>query len=147
MLVSIVWLAPAALAMLDRLAQARLSGDRPPATFDLLWAGGDWFVYAFLTPPIFAASRRWPIERPRVLGRTLLHLVFALTFCAAWATCGKLLQALLGLIFRHREFVAMVAGDRFWTKAGMDLLSWIFTTLPFGVVVYFCIAGIAHAIR
>ena len=39
------------------------------------------------------------------------------------------------------------AGDRFWPTVGMDVLSWIFMTLPFGVVVYLSIVGIAHAIR
>jgi LytS/YehU family sensor histidine kinase len=84
-----------------------------------------------------------------VARRALLHFFFALMFCAGWATLGKLLQAGLGLLFRRRQFLAMVnaAGDPFWQKAMRDLLSWIFTTLPFGVVVYFCIAGIAHAIR
>jgi LytS/YehU family sensor histidine kinase len=79
----------------------------------------------------------------------MLHFGFALIFCAAWATGGKLLQAALGLLFRPQDVQALVkaAGDQFWHKLGLDLLSWIFTTLPFGVVVYLCIAGIAHAIR
>jgi sensor histidine kinase YesM len=149
MLVSVVWLAPAALATIDQIAQRRLAGEPPAGPGELLWAGGDWLVYAFLTPPIFAASRRWPIARPHVTRRALLHFLFALLFCAAWATGGKLLQAVLGLLFRPQQVRAMVkaAGDQFWQKAWWDLLSWIFTTLPFGVVVYLCIAGIAHAIR
>ena len=79
----------------------------------------------------------------------MLHFTFALIFCVAWATAGKVLQAVLGLLFRPQRFqeMARAAGDHFWRTAGMDLLSWIFTTLPFGVVVYFCIAGVAHAIR
>ena len=32
------------------------------------------------------------------------------------------------------------AGGHFWQRAARDLLSWIFTTLPFGVVVYFCLS-------
>ncbi len=149
MLVSVVWLAPAALATIDRIAQQRLAGEPPAGPGDLLWAGGDWLVYAFLTPPIFAASRRWPIARPHVERRAMLHFTFALIFCVAWATAGKVLQAVLGLLFRPQRFqeMARAAGDHFWRTAGMDLLSWIFTTLPFGVVVYFCIAGVAHAIR
>ena len=149
MVVSVVWLAPAILATIDHVAQQRLSGEPPAGPVELLFAGGDWLVYAVLTPPIFAVSRRWPIERPHVARRFTLHLVFALIFCAAWATSGKLLQFGLRLLFRPNQMhAAMNAADgRFWHNAGVDLLSWIFTTLPFGVVVYFCIAGIAHAIR
>src|SRR6185436_14264037 len=98
------------------------------------------------TPPIFAAARRWPIARPHVPSRAALHLVFALLFCVAWATSGKILQLVLGLTFNAEETQAMVqaAGDHVWRKLGLDLLGWIFTTLPFGVVVYLSITGIAH---
>jgi two-component system LytT family sensor kinase len=149
MLVSAVWIAPAVLATIDQVAQRRLHGDPPANARELLWAGGDWLVYALLTPPIFAAARRWPIARPRIGRRAMLHLGFALLFCVAWAASGKLLQLLLGLLFTPAEVQAFVtaAGDQFWQKLGLDLLGWIFTTLPFGVVVYLSIAGIAHAIR
>lgn len=149
MLVSAVWLAPAALATISAIAQRRLHGEPPASALDLLWAGGDWLIYAFLTPPIFAVSRRWPIARPHIPQRAVLHLAFALLFCMAWALTGKTLQLTLGLIFKPQEvrgFVA-AAGDQFWQRLGTDVLSWIFTTLPFGVVVYLSIAGMAHAIR
>jgi LytS/YehU family sensor histidine kinase len=43
---------------------------------------------------------------------------------------------------------AMQAGaGRVLAFAGLDLLSWIFTTLPFGVAVYLCVVGIEHASR
>jgi LytS/YehU family sensor histidine kinase len=79
----------------------------------------------------------------------MLHLSFSLLFCVAWATGGKLLQLLLGFLFKPDEFQGMLkaAGAQVWQKLGWDLVSWIFTTLPFGVVVYLSIAGIAHAIR
>ena len=87
--------------------------------------------------------------RPHIAGRVALHLTFALLFCVAWAVSGKLLQLGLGLMFSPQELRALVsaAGDRFWPTVGVDVLSWIFTTLPFGVVVYLSIVGIAHAIR
>jgi sensor histidine kinase YesM len=149
MLVSAVWIAPAVLATVNDVAQRRLHGEPPASLQDLLWAGGDWLVYAFLTPPVFAVCRRWPIERPRVVPRAMLHLSFSLLFCVAWATGGKLLQLLLGFLFKPDEFQGMLkaAGAQVWQKLGWDLVSWIFTTLPFGVVVYLSIAGIAHAIR
>jgi two-component system, LytTR family, sensor kinase len=149
MLVSAVWIAPAALATISQVAQRRLHDEPPASAQDLLWAGGDWLVYAFLTPAIFWASNRWPITRPHIARRAFLHLGLSLVFCAAWATCGKLLQATLGLLFRRQEFLGLVkaAGDQFWRKLGSDWLSWVFTTLPFGVVVYLALAGMAHAIR
>lgn len=149
MLVSAVWIAPALFATISLIFQNRLHGEPPPRLDQLLWTGGDWLVYALLTPPIFYVTRRWPIARPRLVPRALLHLIFAVIFCVAWAVSGKLLQLSLGLIFRRdevRRFFAEQGGSA-WQIAGLDILSWVFTTLPFGVVVYLCITGIAHAIR
>lgn len=149
MLVSAVWLAPALFATINLIAQRRLHGDPPARLDELLWSAGDWLVYALLTPPVFFVSRRWPIARPHVVRRSLLHLGVSVLFCVAWAVCGKALQLSLGWIFRAEEVRNLIAaqGDHIWRTLGIEVLSWVFTTLPFGVVVYLSIAGIAHAIR
>ena len=138
-LAAAVWLAPALFATLDDIVQRRLAGDPMPPLHQVLFSGGDWLVYAILTPPIFAISRRWPIERPHVRSRVGLHLIVAVFFCVAWAMSGKLLQLAIGHFVDAR---ALEHG-----LAPRDWVSWISTTLPFGVVVYFFVAGIAHAIR
>ena len=149
MFVSAAWIVPAIFAAVDRAAQSRLNGWDPATPRDLLWASGDWFLYAFLTPAVFVASRRWPLARPHLARRAALHLGISLLFCVAWATVGKLFQLSLGLVFNpaavHAAMVA--AGDRFWARAITDWLGWIFTTLPFGVAVYLCVVGVEHAIR
>jgi sensor histidine kinase YesM len=149
MLVSLVWLAPALFAAISSIAQRRLGGDPPPRLDELLWTAGDWLVYAILTPPVFYVSRRWPIARPHISRRAGLHLFFAFLFCVGWAISGKLLQLCIGLLFRpdevHRFFAEQ--GQSAWRTAGLDIAGWIFMTLPFGVVVYLSIAGMAHAIR
>ncbi|HEY3039113.1 MAG TPA: histidine kinase [Pyrinomonadaceae bacterium] len=149
MLVSAAWILPAAFAAINRIAQTRLNGWDPVTARDLIWEGGDWFLYAFLTPGVFAVSKRWPLARPHLPRRALIHLAFSLLFCVAWATCGKLLQLVLGLVFDpNAVHAAMQAGAaQFWRKAAVDWLSWIFITLPFGVAVYLCMVGIEHAIR
>ena len=147
LLVSAVWLAPAAFATIARLAESRLQGESAPGAQELIWAGGDWLVYAILVPPVFAVASRWPIAKPYLTQRALLHLLAAVLFCVAWATCGKALQAALGFIFRRQELQAVINTPGFGSKLATEWLSWVFTTLPFGVVVYFSIAAIAHAIR
>jgi signal transduction histidine kinase len=138
-LAAAIWIAPAILATVDHILQQVLHGGPLPPLRDLLFSGGDWLVYAFLTPPIFFLAGRWPITRPRVKSRIALHLLFALFFCAAWAVAGKLLQLTIGLLVDAR---ALEQG-----LAPRDWVSWILTTLPFGVVVYLCVAGIAHAVQ
>ena len=138
-LAAAVWLAPALFATVDDIAQRRLAGEPMPPLHQVLFSGGDWLVYAILTPPIFAVSRRWPVERPQVRSRLALHLLLAVLFCIGWAVSGKLLQLAIGHVVDTRALE--------YGLAPRDWVSWIFTTLPFGVVVYFFVAGVAHAIR
>ena len=149
MLVSAVWLAPTVFSIVSLIGQRRLSGEGPASWRDIIWSGGDWLVYAILTPPIFWVSNRWPIARPNIVRRALLHVIFALLLCVGWATSGKLLEAFLSVIFdpKFSPVVRAIEGTGSWKHAGVDWLNWVLITLPFGCVVYFSIAGIAHAIR
>jgi two-component system, LytTR family, sensor kinase len=146
MVVSLMWLAPAALAAIDRIAQVRFRGDSAPTTGDLIWAGGDWLVYAFLTPIIFWIAGSWPIARPHLVSRTALHLAISVLFCAAWALAGTALRLAIGFVFNHDPFGGNPSSES-WRAIGTFAISWIFTTLPFGVVVYLGMVGMAHAIR
>jgi len=140
-----MWLVPAAFGSLDQMAQRRLHGEPPATAPELLFAGGDWLIYAFLTPIIFWIAGRWPLGRPHLIRRTALYLAISVLFCVAWALGGTVLRLMLVYVFDRPRIVA--AGGQFWHRIGTDTLSWIFTTLPFGVVVYLGIAGMAHAIR
>jgi len=100
----------------------------------LLFAGGDWLLYAFLTPGVFAASRRWPLARPHLARRALAHLAMSLLFCAAWAGAGTVLRAAL-------------TPRALYYSPPLYFVSWLFITFPFGVAVYLCVVGIEHAIR
>jgi signal transduction histidine kinase len=143
MIVSAAWILPAIFAAINRIVQAYLQGWEPATLRDVLFDSGDWFLYALLTPGVFAVSKRWPVVRPHLPRRTLIHLLFSILFCIAWATCGQILRLVLVLIFaRH-----LITGDGFWRQFGIEWLSWIFITLPFGVAVYLCVVGVEHAIR
>jgi two-component system LytT family sensor kinase len=149
MLVSAVWLAPATFSVISLVGQRRLAGEGPAGWRDILWSGGDWLVYAILTPPIFWASRRWPIARPDLIRRALAHVGLAVLFCIGWATSGKLLEVALAFAFDPTQstIVQAIQGRGPWSKAGIDWVNWVLITLPFGCVVYFSIAGVAHSIR
>ncbi|HEY6400034.1 MAG TPA: histidine kinase [Blastocatellia bacterium] len=148
MIVSAAWVLPAGFAAVNRVAQTHLNGWDPATTRDLLWEGGDWFLYAFLTPAVFAISKRLPLERPHLMGRrALAHLWISLLFCVAWATGGQLLRWTLMLLFDPKATRAAMQTAQFYRQAGVEWLGWIFTTLPFGVAVYLCVVGVEHAIR
>ena len=134
MLVSAAWMGPAVLALVSRLAQSQLWGEPAPSGARLAFESLDWLIYGLFVPLIFAISRRWPVVRPHLASRVLLHIVAALAFCAAWAGLGTLLKALLGV-------------DAFERGVGFSFVAWFYITLPFGTGVYLGMVGIEHAIR
>ena len=137
---SAAWIVPAVFAVINRIAQARLQRWEPATLRELLFEFGDWLLYAFLTPGVFVISKKWPLTRPHLVQRAILHFFFSLLFCVAWATCGQVLRLILIRIFAP-------AIDQSWFAFGVEWLGWIFTTLPFGVAVYLCVVGIEHATR
>ena len=128
------WLVPALLSGFNTYMQARLDG-RPPDWHGVLFTSIDWLLYAVLTPFVFRASRRFPLERPNLSRNISLHIIGALGTCVAWAALGTLLRM---AIFPRTE---NATAQRLW----LDLVSWLFITLPFGVGVYFALVGMQHA--
>jgi LytS/YehU family sensor histidine kinase len=133
MYVSAAWVGPAILGGLDVVMQHRLRGAEPPLS-EVLFVSGDWLLYALLTPAVFAIAARWPLARPHLARRAVLHGAISILFCAAWAGAGTVLRMLLQ--------PETVAGD-----VVFHFVTWFFITLPFGVAVYLAVVGIEHAIR
>ena len=126
MFVSAVWLAPTIFSIVSEIGQRRLAGEAPASWRDIIWSGGDWLVYAILTPPIFWVSRRWPIARPDIVRRALLHVLFALLFCVGWppaASCSRPSSRSCSIRGSRRSFRA-IHGTGTWRNAGIDWLSW-----------------------
>ncbi len=134
MIVSAGWIVPAVLGAVNQAAQRRLAGEPSAPAGELLFAGGDWLLYAFLTPAVFAVARRWPLSRPHVALHGVVHLAASLVFCAAWAAAGTVLRA-------------AVAPQTLYYPLGRSFVSWLFITFPFGVAVYLSMVGIEHAVR
>ena len=133
LLVSAAWLGPAILAAFQAFVQGRL-GNRDAATWQsLLWEGGDWLLYAFLTPAVFWVARKFPLARPHLVRHVVIHLVASIALCAAWAGGGILLWR---AIFHDPS-----------TPWGGGAIGWFVTSLPFGVAVYFAVVGVQHATR
>lgn len=134
MLVSAAWIVPAILGGLDTAAQWWLSRDATFPLREMLFTSLDWLLYGLITPWVFVLARRWPLVKPHLARRILLHVVLSLLFCAVWAGLGTILRALI----QPRALEPSV-----W----MSYVSWVFVTFPFGVAVYFAVVGIEHATR
>jgi LytS/YehU family sensor histidine kinase len=134
MVVSLAWLVPAILGGVNVIAQNRLYHQGSLPWRAIIFDFGDWLLYALLTPGVFALSRRWPLQKPHLARRVVLHLALSLLFCAAWAGVGTLLRA----IVQPRALDEGVI---------QSFVSWVFITFPFGVAVYLMVVGIEHATR
>src|SRR5690349_20139926 len=120
-LVSLAWIGPAILAAFEAYMQARL-GNRPPVTWRVIaWEGGDWLIYALLTPIVFKLARRFPLTRARLVRYLPIHFVASIALCACWAVAGSVLRSMM--------FTDLPAPDLIGTAG------WFFTSLPFGVAV------------
>src|SRR5687767_9162055 len=124
MIVSAAWIVPAIFAVINRIAQAPLRGWEPATTRALLFAFGDWLLYAFLTPGVFAFSKRWPLARPHLVWRVLLHSFMSVMFCVAWASAGQVLRLVLIRLFEPQVMqTAMQNGlAQFWQQFVLEWL-------------------------
>ena len=134
MLVSAAWIAPAILGGIGSIAQQRIHGGPKLNVGDVLFVTIDWLIYALLTPGVFALGARWPMQRPYLVRRATLHLLFALLFCVVWAGLGTILKI-------------AVQPNELWGTPLQHFASWVFVTFPFGVAVYLSVVGVEHATR
>jgi len=130
-LISAAWLVPAILAVVNAYAQGRLNHESSNPWF-LAWVGGDWLIYGALTPVVFLIARRLPLRGGVLATHLVLNFLISIVFCGLWAGAGILLR---------RALIAGPDGAMTWQFT----VSWFFTTLPFGVAVYFAVLGIEHA--
>lgn len=130
-LVSLAWVGLAILAMFQAYMQGRIANRGPADWRAIVWEGGDWLLYALLTPFVFLLARRFPLERGRVARQLVVHVLASIGLCAAWATGGQLLA-----------WAILEGAGRPTARA---LASWFFTSLPFGVAVYFAVLGVERA--
>jgi len=126
-----IWLSAACLvpAVLDAFQiwlKARTEGDGRVEWNWVVWQGGEWIILGALIPLAYVLGRRYPLRRPLSWRPIAIHTAGALTLCVGWATLGILMGMALG-------------------TAPATLRSWMLTSLPWSVFMYFAILGCVHA--
>ena len=131
-LIAAAFLLPAVLSAIDGLLQARLAGAQRTPWANVIFSSSEWLFLAALTPIVFALARRVPLRRDR-LGRVIaVHALGAMSLCVGWATLGILLGRALHTFPWMGHFAR-------------DYLSWILTSVPWSVVMYFAFLGCVYA--
>lgn len=112
--------------------QARLVGDSARWQ-DLVFEGGEWLFLGALLPITYHLGKRFPFRAGQWRRSLLAHVGGALALCVAWASLGLLLGFLL---------------ERFPAQGNFprDYLSWILTSIPWSVFMYFTVLGCVHAV-
>jgi len=131
LLIAAACVVPAVLDALQTYLQAQLNG-RPARWQDLVFQGSEWLFLGALTPLTYYLGRRFPWRRdqwPRILA---IHLAGALGLCVGWASLGVLLGRMLGRYPAQGNFPK-------------DYISWVLTTVPWSVFMYFTVLGCVYA--
>ena len=97
----------------------------------IVWQGSEWLILGALTPITYYLGRRFPLRRPRLARSIVAHVIGALVLCLAWAAAGALLRLILG------------AGPDGSLK--LYFASWMLTSLPWSVFMYFTVLGCVYA--
>lgn len=131
-LIALASLVPATLSALDAYFQSRLGGAHRIPWPNIIFSSGEWLFVAALTPIIITLAHRVPLRRDR-LGRVIaIHTIGALLLCVGWATLGITAGRLLHTYPWQGHFA-------------IDYLSWVMTSVPWSVVLYFALLGCVYA--
>lgn len=133
MFLSAVCLIPVSLEVVNHIAQRWFLQPALQGRGDLFFKITIWLIFGALTPLVFLASRRWPLNRSAWASVAAKHLLMAFLFCAAWTGVGTLVRAL--------------AGGEMPGGPAAFFASWTFIMLPSGVPAYFLLVGGEQAIR
>jgi len=99
---------------------------------NIAFQGGDWLLYGFLTPFVFALGRRFPLRRPGLARSLRCNIAGSILPCArAWPAAGS---PPLSLGLGQSE-----------DGLGREFAGWFFTSLPFGVADLLRVSRAAHA--
>jgi len=131
LLIAAACVVPAVLDALQTYLQAQLDG-RPARWQDLVFQGGEWLFLGALTPLTYYLGRRFPLRRAQWPRTLAIHLAGALGLCVGWASMGLLLGMALGRYPAQGNFPK-------------DYLSWVLTTVPWSVFMYFTVLGCVFA--
>jgi signal transduction histidine kinase len=106
--------------------QGRLSG-RPAQWGDVVFQGLEWLFLGALLPIVSILARRFPLRAATWKRALIAHLMGASLLCVGWASLGVALGTAL-----HRY------PEHAWG-------SWVLTTIPWSIFMYFTVLGCVHA--
>ena len=130
-LIPLACLVPAVLDALQAAMQAKLDG-QPVSWSYVVFSGIEWIFLGALTPIAYYLGRRLPLRRETLARTFAIHFAGAIVLCIAWASLGVALRYLLGMVGPNNPLPKHLA-------------SWVLTSLPWSVFMYFAVTGCVYA--
>ena len=132
LLIALACLVPAFLDGLKAYLQSRLFGNGATEWGDVVFSATEWIFLGALTPITYFLGKRFPLNRKNLARVLPVHIAGALALCFAWATLGVILGMIL---HRYPAQDNLLHG----------YISWLLTTLPWSVFMYFTVLGCVYA--
>lgn len=122
---------PAVLDALQTYMQGRLLGARYVGVAQIIFSGTEWLFLGALTPITYYIAKRFPIRRETLRRTIAIHVVGSLLLCVGWASAGVALRYVLGIVDAKH--------------LATNFASWVLTSVPWSVFMYFAMLGSMYA--
>jgi two-component system, LytTR family, sensor kinase len=97
-----------------------------------VFAGSEWLFLGALTPIAYVLARRFPLKQENRIRNLGIHFLGSLLLCFGWATLGILLGIIMSRYPAQKDL-------------GRSYVSWLLTSLPWSVFMYFTVLGCVYA--
>ena len=132
LLIAAACLVPAFLDALRSFLNSKFVGNGIVDWGDIVFSGSEWLFLGGLTPIAYVLARRFPLKKERRLRNLGIHFLGSLLLCFGWATLG----IILGMVLRRYPAQE---------DLGRSYISWLLTSLPWSVFMYFTVLGCVYA--
>ena len=123
---------PAFLDALRSFLDSRFVGRGRVDWGDVVFAGSEWLFLGGLTPIAYVLARRFPLKQENRIRNLGIHFLGSLLLCFGWATLGIILGMVMGRYPAQKDL-------------GRSYVSWLLTSLPWSVFMYFTVLGCVYA--
>ena len=131
-LIAAACLVPAFLDALRSFLNSKFVGRGRVDWGDVVFAGSEWLFLGGLTPIAYVLARRFPLKQENRIRNLGIHFFGSLLLCFGWATLGIILGMVLGRYPAQEDL-------------GRSYVSWLLTSLPWSVFMYFTVLGCVYA--
>jgi signal transduction histidine kinase len=132
LLIAAACLVPAFLDALRSFLNSKFVGNGRVDWGDVVFAGSEWLFLGALTPIAYVLARRFPLKQENRIRNLGIHFLGSLLLCFGWATLGIILGIVMSRYPAQKDL-------------GRSYVSWLLTSLPWSVFMYFTVLGCVYA--